>query len=132
MKITPFDFVKSASNTKKHLLDDEEYPDEALKEYVPYVVNKSFSHFEDSLLHANEMNMRHAMPRFAQYEYYFQILRKRNRFSKWHKPEKDDDVSLLMEHYQCSKEVAKMYGKCLSVDQIEQIRQSHEKGGETK
>ena len=80
----PFDFMNAASFSKKNLIGESDNPELTEKEYNPYIVNRGFTYFEDTILHANEMNQRHELFPGAQFEYYRSVLRKRKRFSKWH------------------------------------------------
>jgi hypothetical protein len=126
---TPFDFVNAASFSKKDLIRESEYPEMTEKEYVPYIINRSFSMMEDTILHANEMNQRAHLFNGAQFDYYLGILRSRKRFSKWHKAEKSSDLDLIQEVYQCNRTVAKMYLKALSSDDLKKIRSKRNEGG---
>ena len=127
--LTPFDFIKSASHHKKDLIRGSDYPEQVEKQYTPYIVNRGFSYFEDTILHANEMNMRAHLFNDAQYRYYLGVLRPRNRFSKWHKASKDKDLDAIQEIYSVNRTVAKQYLKTLSKDQLKQVHAKLEKGG---
>lgn len=127
--LTPFDFVKSASHSKKDLIRDSDYPDYTEKQYVPFIVNRAFAAFEDTILHANEMNMRHHLFKDAQYRYYLGVLRPRNRFSKWAKEPKDKDLDAIQEFYSVNRTVAKMYLKVLSQQDLKKLHERFEKGG---
>lgn len=54
-------------------------------QYSPYLMNKAFSYFLDTIFHANELNMNPQMDNLYQYEYYFNAIKKRKRFSGWKK-----------------------------------------------
>jgi hypothetical protein len=127
--LTPFDFIKSVSQSKKDLIRESDYPDQVEKQYNAYIVNRGFSYFEDTILHANEMNMRHHLFNDAQYRYYLGILRSRNRFSKWHKAEKNTDLDAIQEFYMVNRTVAKMYLKAMSKEDLKNLHQRFEKGG---
>ena len=127
--LTPFDFIKSVSQSKKDLIRESDYPDQTEKQYNAYIVNRGFSYFEDTILHANEMNMRHHLFNDAQYRYYLGVLRSRNRFSKWHKAEKDKDLDAIQEFYMVNRTVAKMYLKAMSTEDLKKLHQRFEKGG---
>lgn len=127
--LTPFDFIKSVSHNKKDLIRGSEYPAQMEKQYNAYIVNRGFSYFEDTILHANELNMRHHLFEDAQYRYYLGILRPRNRFSKWHKAEKNKDLDAIQEVYSVNRTVAKMYLKTLSKDELKDVHKKLEKGG---
>ena len=127
--LTPFDFIKSVSHSKKDLIREDDYPDQIEKQYNAYIVNRGFSYFEDTILHANEMNMRANLFNDAQYRYYLGVLRSRNRFSKWHKVEKNVDLDAIQEVYSVNRTVAKMYLKTLSKEDLKRVHEKLEKGG---
>ena len=126
---TPFDFIKSVSHTKKDLIKSDDYPDQIEKLYNGYIVNRGFSYFEDTVLHANEMNMHPILFKDAQYRYYMGALRPRNRYSKWHKAENNKDLDMIQEYYQCNRTVAKQYMKVLSEEDLKIINNKMAKGG---
>lgn len=126
---TPFDFVASASHSKVDLIKTSDRPDEIEAQYVPFITNKGFSYHEDTVLHANEMNRMHHLPKDAQYRYYLSALRSRKRFSKWYKAEKDQDLDMIQEYYQCNRTVAKGYLKILTPESIKKINTKMDKGG---
>lgn len=131
-EISPFDFMNAASFSKEDLIHNSENPALTEKQYAPYIVNRGFSNFEDTILHANELNMRHHLFNDAQFQYYRGALRKRKRFSKWHKPEKSDDLDAIQQVYQCNRTVAKLYLKALSQEDMENVRQRLITGGVSK
>ena len=127
--LTPFDFIKSVSHSKNDLIRESDYPDQIEKQYNAYIVNRGFSYFEDTILHANEMNMRANLFNDAQYRYYLGVLRSRNRFSKWHKAEKNADLDAIQEVYSVNRTVAKMYLKTLSKEDLKRVHKKLQKGG---
>lgn len=129
VKYTPFDFIKSASHHKKNLIQADDQPDVIEKQYNAYIINRGFSYFEDTILHANEMNQKHNLFKSAQYDYYLGALRPRNRFSKWHKLEKDADLDAIQEYYQCNRLIARQYLKVLPPEEIQNINTKVSKGG---
>jgi hypothetical protein len=127
--LSPFDFMNAASFSKKNLIGDSDNPELTEKEYNPYIVNRGFTYFEDTILHANEMNQRHELFPGAQFEYYRSVLRKRKRFSKWHKAEKNNDLDAIQEVYTCNRTVAKMYLKVLNQEQLKSVHEKLVIGG---
>lgn len=127
--LTPFDFIKSVSHSKKDLVKESDYPEQIEKQYNAYIINRGFSYFEDTILHANEMNMRAHLFNDAQYRYYLGVLRSRNRFSKWHKAEKNSDLDAIQEVYSVNRTVAKMYLKTLSEEDLKRVHNKLQKGG---
>lgn len=128
----PFDFMNAASFTKEDLVHNNDNPALIEKQYTPYVVNRGFTNFEDTILHANEMNQRHHLFHDAQFQYYRGALRKRKRFSKWPKAQKSDDLDAIQHVYQCNRTVAKLYLKALSENDLKQIHNRMATGGVTK
>lgn len=124
-----FKFIESASKTKQDLVKNSELPEETEKKYVPFITNKAFSFHADTILHANEMNMKHWLPKDAQYRYYLGALRPRDRRSKWFKSEKDATLDNIQLHFQCNRTVAKQFMKVLSKENIELINNKVSKGG---
>ena len=127
--LTPFDFMNAASFSKEDLIRNSDIPENTEKMYTPYVVNRGFTNFEDTILHANEMNMRHGLFDAAQFDYYKAVLRKRKRFSKWPKADKDINLDAIQKVYECNRTVAKQYLKVLNKEQLETIHDKINEGG---
>lgn len=125
----PFDFMNAVSFSKQDLIGDSENPEMTEKEFIPYMVNRGFANFEDTILHANEMNQRAHLFNRAQFDYYRGALRKRKRFSKWPKADKNKDLDAIQQVYSCNRTVAKMYLKALSADQLKQVHSKLFTGG---
>lgn len=121
--------MNAASFSKDDLIRNSENPDITEKEYNAYIVNRGFTNFEDTILHANEMNQRHELFAGAQFDYYRSVLRKRKRFSKWHKAEKNTDLDAIQQVYQCNRTVAKMYLKTLTKEQLKSVHDKLVTGG---
>jgi len=128
-EITPFDFMNAASFSKEDLVRDSQNPELTEKQYNAYIVNRGFSNFEDTILHANEMNQRHGLFLGAQFDYYRAVLRKRKRFSKWHKADKNVDLDAIQQVYQCNRTVAKLYLKALGKEQLQAVHDRLVTGG---
>lgn len=128
-ELTPFDFMTAISFSKEDLIGDNENPEYIEKIYTPFMVNRGFSNFQDTILHANEMNMRPDLFKRAQFDYYRAVLRKRKRFSKWAKPTKDKDLDAIQHVYQCSRIVAVQYLKALSKEDMKSVHSKLITGG---
>ena len=124
-KISPFDFLNSINMTKKDLMED---PDTE-KQYVPFVVNRSLSYFPDTVAIANEMNKYHHLDSRLQYQFLINMIRKRKRFSKWVKPELENDLESVKEYYGYSNEKARQVLPLLSPSQLQQLKEKVNKGG---
>jgi len=127
--LSPFDFMNAASFSKADIIRDSDIPDVTEKQYNAYIVNRGFTNFEDTILHANEMNQRHELFPAAQFDYYRAVLRKRKRFSKWPKADKDINLDAIQEVYQCNRTVAKQYLKVLNEEQLQSVHDKLVTGG---
>jgi hypothetical protein len=127
----PFVYVTSVSFNKKNLMRGSENDELSEKAYKPYLTNRSLSLFHDSILHANEMNMRPHLDNKQQYEYLLNTLRKRNRFSKakWKKHEPSASVEMIMEYFGYGRAKAEQAMRVLTDDQLTMIENALDKGG---
>lgn len=123
--MSPFDYLNAINDTKQNIMVD----DIAEKQYVPFVVNRGLSYFVDTVLLANEMNVRHHAERKLQFDFLLNSVRKRKRFSKWFKPEVISDLELVKSHYGYSNEKAKSALSLLTTSQLEALRVSSFRGG---
>ena len=124
-----FDYVKSINQTKKNMMRDTENDDLAERAYQPFLTNRSLSYFIDTVLSANEMNMRHDADNKLQYEYFLNSVRPRKRFAKWVKNNTDNDLEIIMEYHDCSLQKAREYARVLSDDVLSVMKEKLEKGG---
>lgn len=124
----PFQYLETINNTKENLMRGSENDELAEKGYNPYLVNRGLSYFQDTISLANEMNRFHFIDKKLQYEFLLNIVRKRKRFSKWHKKEQDQNVDIISEYYNCSQRKASDILKVLTEEQVSAIREIHLKG----
>jgi len=123
--MSPFDYLNAINYTKKDIMVD----DIAEKQYVPFMVNRGLSYFQDTVLMANEMNQHAHLDNRLQFDFLINIVRKRKRFSKWNKPEVATDLDVIKEYYGYSNEKARMVHNLLTDDQITELRRKVFKGG---
>ena len=122
--MNPFDFANSITYTKKDIMNELNE-----KDYAPFLVNRSISYHQDCVLYANEMNRRFDISHKLQYHYLLNSIRKRKRFAKWSKPELVDDLKIVMEYYEISREKAEEYLTILKDREIGILRKRLNKGG---
>ena len=122
--MNPFEFVNSVTYSKKDIMDDLNE-----KEYAPFLINRSLSYHQDCVLYSNEMNQRFDISHKLQYHYLLNSIRKRKRFAKWSKPELVDDLKVVMEYYEVSREKAEEYLTILNTKHIGVLRTRMNKGG---
>ena len=122
---SPFDFLNAINYTKDNIIVD----DITEKQYNAFMVNRGLSYFNDTVLIANEMNQYAHLDNRLQFDFLINIIRKKKRFSKWMKAEKQDDVEVVMQYYGYSKQKAHQASKLLSSDQINELRKKVYRGG---
>lgn len=120
------DFLNSINQTKENLLSKDPRLE---KEFVPFVVNKCFSYFPDTLFYANRMNEMAHLDKRMQYDYLMASITKRKRFSKWIKPEESADIEAVKEVYGYSDQRAREVLDLLPMDKIRELTQ---KGGQKR
>ena len=120
------DFLKAINKSKVDLMAEDSL---AEKEYLPFVINRTLSYFPDTVLHANEINIRSNMDAKLQFDYLRTAIRKSNRFSRWTKPEKLEDRDVVKKTYNCNNQRASEILTLLSADQLQHLRDRQRTGG---
>ena len=121
-------YLKAINETKEPLLDTEDIIWE--KKYPPFIINRCLSMFYDTIMHSNEMNGLHFLPKRMQFHYFINSIRKKRRFGgKWLSQKKVKDLEVIKEYYGYSNQKAKQALNLLSDDQIDDIQLSLKKGG---
>lgn len=126
---SPFDFVNDLSFGKTDLIRSSDDPEAMAKSYNPWIINKAFSYYPDTILYANEINQYGGCDNLLQHDFYLNSLSKRKRFSKWAKTVKTDDIEMLSRFYNVSQVVAKEYLSILTEEQLKTIRIRASRGG---
>jgi len=124
--ISPFDFANSINYTKDNLIVD----DWSEKQYNAFIVNKALSYGADTVIAANEMNSRPHIDKKAQYDFLRGIVRKKKRFNKWLKAEKEEQLELVKEYYGYNNTKAAAALRMLNPDQIATIKKKLSRGGQ--
>jgi hypothetical protein len=120
--VNPFELIKSISNDKKDILENE-------KDYNAFMVNRGLSYFPDTVIYANEMNKFHHLDGRLQYQFLINTIRKRNRFSKWNKSIESENISAIKQYYGYSNEKARDVLPLLSNENLKTIRGRIQHGG---
>ncbi len=120
-----FDYLNSINLTKQDIMID----DNCEKAYNSFMVNRGLSYFQDTIIVTNEMNRHHQIDNKLQYQFLINMIRKRKRFSKWAKAQKESDIDAVKEYYGYSNEKARQALTLLSPDQITIIKNKVSKGG---
>ncbi len=123
--MNPFEFINAINTTKQNIMVD----DITEKQYNAFMVNRSLSYFNDTVLMANEMNINHHLDNRLQFDFFINIVRKKKRFSKWMKPETFSDVEVVKAYYGYSNEKARQALSLLTNEQIDLLKKKVYKGG---
>ena len=126
--MNPFEYLNAINMTKQDIMVD----DIAEKGYNSFIVNRSLSYFNDTVLYANEMNVNHHIDNRLQFDFFINIVRKKKRFSKFMKPETVSDVEAVKEYYGYSNEKARQILNLLTSAQLDILRQKVYRGGKRK
>ena len=127
-KMNPFEYVTAINMSKKDIMVD----DIAEKEYNGFLINRSLSYFNDTILYANEMNRYHHLDHRLQFDFFINIIKKKKRFSKWIKPKEIENLELIKTYYGYSNEKAKSVLSLFNNEQLEELKHRIYKGGRTK
>ena len=125
--MSPFEYIKAINETKEDVMLTSQ--DE--KKYSPFIVNRGLSFFMDTIFQVNEMNRNHHLDSRLQFDYLLNSIRKKKRFSRWLKPEKDSDIDVIKEYYSCSYRKAQEIAQILSGEQLSLIYKCIKRGGLT-
>ena len=124
--MSPFDFVKQINYGKKNLIDENP---ELEKEYKQYIINRALSFNLDTVLYANEMNVKNHVDSKLQFDFFLNTIRPKKRYGKWLKRENNGILELIKEYYKCSYAKARDYTMLLDDLQLDIIKQRLETGG---
>lgn len=121
-KLNPWHVFADLSATKVHMVDETN-----ADEYLPFIINKAFSNFLDTVFDAAWMNCNPQMPNLAQYEYYFHTVKKRKRYHPWIKLEPPTKELLAVSaYYDYNLDRAKEVIALLKPEQLEVIMKHSE------
>ena len=104
----------------------------AEKDYIPFLVNRGLSFFQDTVIQVNEMNRLHFIDNKLQFDYLLNNIRPRKRWSKWLKPDKIDNLEVVKTYFGFGNEKAKEALEVLTSENIEDIKSKLAKGGMEK
>ena len=125
------DYLKAINESKEPLLDTEDTVWE--KKYPTFIINRCLSMFYDTIMHSNEMNGLHFLPKRMQFHYFINSIRKKKRFGgKWLSQAKLKNLEYVKEYYGYSNEKAKDALNILTEEQVELIKNTLSKGGRTR
>ena len=121
-------FLKSINTTKENVLleDSNGKIEEA---YNPFIINKSLSHFPDTIMQSNTMNQYFELDKKLQYDFLLNSIRKKKRFSRWIKSNIEENVEIVKQYYKVGNEKAIEILSLLNDEQISTIKSELSEGG---
>ena len=121
-------FLKSINTTKENVLleDSNGKIEEA---YNPFIINKTLSHFPDTIMQANTMNQYFELDKKLQYDFLLNSIRKKKRFSRWIKSNIEENVEIVKQYYKVGNEKAVEILSLLNDEQISTIKKELSEGG---
>ena len=127
------DYLSAIKYSKRPLMDDDPLG-EIEKKYPAFIANRLFSYHPDMIFEVAEMNRYHELPNKMQFDYYRLSVKKKKRFSKLAKEEKDTlaDIKMIGEYYEVSYGKARDILAMLSVDDLDSIARALYRGGKEK
>lgn len=118
-----FDYINDLSEKKELLaFQVEEQNLKFPSEVVPYMINKAFGNFCDTVFYANALNRFNMSPE-STYLFYTYAVPKKRRFSKWYKPDesKEKDIQNLMKYYEWGRNEALENYKLFSKEELKEL-----------
>ena len=120
-KSNPFTYVK-------HINKKDEY-DYDLSGYSPFLTNRAFAGFIDTILFAEQMNQYHTLSPQLQYDFYYYGIRKGSRFDPIPKREDPVGLDVVMDYFTYSRQKALEVMGLLSDEDLLNMAASMDKGG---
>lgn len=127
-----FDYLNQINVDKQDIMNPEKFPEtyqQNRKEYNAYLVNMLLGRNKDCVFYVNEMNMCNSIPGWMQYDFYRCIIPKKKRYAKKIEIDKEQDLDIICEFYNCNKSIAKSYLKTMKKETIQGIKEFLNKGG---
>ena len=97
--------------------------------YNPFIINKTLSHFPDTIMQANTMNQYFELDKKLQYDFLLNSIRKKKRFSRWIKSNIEENVEIVKQYYKVGNEKAVEILSLLNDEQISTIKSELSEGG---
>lgn len=119
-----FDWLNNITYEKEYKLTKENE-----KSFSVYMINQVLSCDKDYCLITEFVNSPYLSPKQV-YDFYFYFLPKKKKYIKYlaKKESIDENLELIMKHFQVNIEVAKQYLQILSKDDIKQIKEMYREG----
>ena len=121
--------VDNINSTKKTNLFESDAAVEVEKEYNPFIVNRAFSYFRDTILLVNELNKYTELDKKLQYEFLLYGVRPGNRRSSWGKKVVPENFEIVKRYYGYNNKNTVAALSILSKQQIDALKDAMDTGG---
>lgn len=123
-KTTPFDFVRSITESKEDIYEGNE------SAYNRFIINRALSMNVDCLFFVHEAELYNVLPDRVHYEYLLNSIDSKKRYGKWVKKDAlPDNLELIKEAYGYSTKEALSVLGLLSDKQLLELQDTFRKGG---
>jgi len=119
-----FSRILTSINQKTQRVEPEEF-----KKVKGFIISKVLSYRKDLLFVCNEINKYGSISEEATYRFYLGVVPKNKRYAGKTKWDEHPDLALIIEYYNCNKNIANEYLKLMTTDDIEFVRKKCFKGG---
>lgn len=116
--LTPFDIVKSISNTKEDLSKREDFK----KNYISHIINVALARHIDCIMYINDINVFPYMNYQMQYQYLMNSIRKKPRYKPWIKDGISENLAMIMAYYNINMKKAREALSLLNEKQLKEIK----------
>ena len=133
--MNPFEFVNNINaeyKNRKQLMRGTDNDTLAQKGYSPFLVNRAFSYYADTIGQANMMNLYSRASNVMQYEYLLNTIRPRKRYASWQKKDTHAKMELVKEYFGYNDRKAIQVLPLLTKENMKVIKATLEKGGKMK
>lgn len=121
-KPNPFIFLDRITWTK-----DDSWGEHEQENYVAFLINRHFSQFPDTVMYANDINMRHEqLSKEMQFRFLVNSLPKRKRFGKWKKKTENPDIRVISHFMDVNPAKAEELLPLVSESKLDLMRQHYE------
>jgi hypothetical protein len=123
-KVSPFDFVRSITETKQNIMEGNE------SSYNQFIINKALSFHVDCVFYVHEIQLAGAVTDEVHYQFLLNSIDKKKRYGSWVKKDSiPADVDLIKEAFGYSTKDAMTALELLSDKQLLELKDKLKKGG---
>ena len=95
--------------------------------YNKWMVDRYYSYFQDTVFISEEMSKYPNLTKEQHFNFYYEMVDTRNRFTKMFTKKKEDIIEIIKEYYKVNKIVANQYLKMMPTEQIFKLQELYDK-----